>query len=112
MTKPDIVDRVRIRAMKALSSDDKELFDLLVEVIGRFESTNRFQGTPLSELNLTVRIHNILARDGIFSIEQLQEMTVIDLLRLPNLGKRGLTEIKEALASQAERHLPRRDQTS
>ena len=59
MTKVDIADRVRIRAMKACTSGDMELFNLLVEVLNRFESTNRFYGTPLTALGLTVRTHNI-----------------------------------------------------
>ena len=99
MSKVDVVDRVRIRAMKACTSGDMELFNLLVEVLNRFESTNRFQGTPLASLDLTVRAHNILARDGVYSIEQLEELSDIDLLKMPNLGKKGIQEIKMALQS-------------
>ena len=99
MTKVDIADRVRIRAMKACTSGDMELFNLLVEVLNRFESTNRFHGTPLAALDLTVRSHNILARDGVYSIEQLDELSDIDLLKMPNMGKKGMREIKEALQS-------------
>jgi DNA-directed RNA polymerase alpha subunit len=99
MTKVDIADRVRIRAMKACTSGDMELFNLLVEVLNRFESTNRFYGTPLTALGLTVRIHNILGRDGVYSIEQLDELSDIDLLKMPNMGKKGMREIKEALQS-------------
>ena len=89
MSKVDVPDRVRIRAMKACTSGDMELFNLLVEVLNRFESTNRFYGTPLTALGLTVRTHNILERDGVYSVEQLKEVSKIDLLRMPRMGKKG-----------------------
>ena len=112
MSKVDIVDRVRIQAMKACTSGDMELFNLLVEVLNRFESTNRFYGTPLTALGLTVRTHNILERDGVYSVEQLKEVSKIDLLRMPGMGKRGLREVEDALqywsnANQSEQEQPR-----
>lgn len=112
MSKVDVADRVRIRAMKACTSGDMELFNLLVEVLNRFESTNRFYGTPLTALGLTVRTHNILERDGVYSVEQLKEVSKIDLLRMPGMGKKGLREVEDALqcwnnANQSEQEQPR-----
>ena len=86
----DIADRVRIRAMKACTSGDMELFNLLVEVLNRFESTNRFHVTPLASLDLTMHLYNILARDGVYSIEQLDKLSDIDLLKMPNMGKKSV----------------------
>ena len=112
MSKVDVADRVRIRAMKACTNGDMELFNLLVEVLNRFESTNRFIGTPLTALGLTVRTHNILERDGVYSVEQLKEVSKIDLLRMPGMGKKGLREVEDALqcwnnANQSEQEQPR-----
>jgi DNA-directed RNA polymerase alpha subunit len=112
MSKVDVADRVRIRAMKACTSGDMELFNLLVEVLNRFELTNRFYGTPLTALGLTVRIHNILERDGVYSVEQLKEVAKIDLLRMPGMGEKGLREVEDALqcwnnTNQSEQEQPR-----
>lgn len=112
MSKVDVADRVRIRAMKACTSGDMELFNLLVEVLNRFESTNRFYGTPLTALGLTVRTHNILERDGVYSVEQLKEVSKIDLLRMPGMGKKGIREVEDALqywnnANQSEQEQPK-----
>lgn len=112
MSKVDVADRVRIRAMKACTSGDMELFNLLVEVLNRFESTNRFHGTPLTALGLTVRTHSILERDGVYSVEQLKEVSKIDLLRMPGMGKKGIREVEDALqcwnnANQSEQEQTR-----
>ena len=51
----------------------------------------------IDSLNLPVRITNALKIEGIYSIKALITKTEDDLLRIPNLGKKSLTEIKEVL---------------
>jgi len=52
-------------------------------------------------LNLTVRTSNCLRAEDIFTIEELCNKTEIDLLKVPNLGRGSLNEIKEALAKRS-----------
>lgn len=53
---------------------------------------------PVDELELTGRSVNCLKAEGIHFVGDLIQREEADLLRTPNLGKKSLTEIKEALA--------------
>ena len=53
--------------------------------------------TPIEELDLSIRPYNCLWRAGIRTIEQLQQMPEEKLLRLQNLGRKSLSEIKSKL---------------
>lgn len=57
-------------------------------------------GTPLTELDLTVRAQNILRAESIYTIEQLCERRARDLIRAPGMGKKSLNEIREVLRSR------------
>ena len=52
----------------------------------------------IGELELPVRAHNCLLADSIFTITELVTKRENDLLRIPNMGKLSIKEIKEALA--------------
>ncbi len=54
-------------------------------------------GTPITELDLTVRAQNILRAESIYTIEQLCERRASDLIRAPGMGKKSLNEIREIL---------------
>lgn len=51
----------------------------------------------IEALNLTVRSSNLLKLHGIYTVAELCNKSEIDLLRLPVMGKRNLTEIKDML---------------
>ena len=53
---------------------------------------------PIEDLELTTRSHHWLKEDKINLIGDLIQHTEQDLMETPNLGKKSLTEIKEALA--------------
>ena len=57
-------------------------------------------GTPLTELDLTVRAQNILRAESIYTIEQLCERRASDLIRAPGMGKKSLNEIREILRAR------------
>lgn len=49
----------------------------------------------IDELDLTVRSNNCLKKAGIEYLEQLKGLTLQDLLKIKNLGRKSLTEIVE-----------------
>ena len=49
----------------------------------------------IEELDLSVRSYNCLKRHGISTVEELIEMTEDDLMKVRNLGKKSLKEVKD-----------------
>ena len=60
-------------------------------------------GTPLRDLPLSIRVQHCLQAEEIETIEQLLLCKESDLLKTPNLGRKSLNEIKEALALRGMR---------
>ena len=54
----------------------------------------------VSELEFTVRTGNVLKSVGILTIHELVKKTELDLIKIPNVGKKSLTEIKDVLESK------------
>jgi hypothetical protein len=55
------------------------------------------QKTPLKVLNLTVFVENRLLNGRVYDVETLQAMTNRDILAIPDIGKKALGEVLEAL---------------
>lgn len=53
----------------------------------------------IDDLELTVRSANALKSENIFTVADLVRLTEEELMNLPNLGKKSLVEVKEALIS-------------
>ena len=52
---------------------------------------------PIDDLELTVRSANCLKAENLYYIGDLVQRTEIELMKTPNLGKKSLNEIKDAL---------------
>lgn len=61
------------------------------------ESIDRLMEMTVEELDLSVRSYNCLKRAGINSVDELIKKTEEDLMKVRNLGKKSLAEIKEKL---------------
>lgn len=54
---------------------------------------------PIDELDLSVRSYNCLKRAGINTVGQLVEKTDEEMIKVRNLGKKSLEEVKQKLAA-------------
>ena len=61
------------------------------------DNQNRKLEMTIDELDLTVRSYNCLKRAGINTVLQLSEKTEEDMIKVRNLGRKSLKEIKEKL---------------
>lgn len=52
----------------------------------------------IEELDLSVRSYNCLKRAGINTLQELTDKTESDMMRVRNLGRKSLEEVKNKLA--------------
>jgi len=68
--------------------------------VGRDEDRrDRLMEMPIDELDLSVRSFNCLKRAGINTVGELTNKTDEDMMKVRNLGKKSLEEVKEKLAA-------------
>ena len=60
---------------------------------------NKFQNMFIEELDLSVRSNNCLKRAGITTVLELTQKTEEEMMKVRNLGKKSLKEVKEKLAA-------------
>ena len=58
--------------------------------------------TSISMLGLGYRSKNILMAEGIETVEQLMKLSDWQLLKMPNLGRTTLKEIRDALTNMVK----------
>lgn len=63
------------------------------------DKRDRLLEMPIEELDLSVRSFNCLKRAGINTVGELVNKTDEDMMKVRNLGKKSLEEVKEKLAS-------------
>lgn len=70
-----------------------------VEIMVEKEETKKEKMLEMTveELDLSVRSYNCLKRAGINSVEELTDKTEPEMMKVRNLGKKSLTEIKQKL---------------
>ena len=69
--------------------------DVLAEKIE--EPKNKYQDMTIEELDLSVRSYNCLKRANISTVMELTQKTEEDMMKVRNLGKKSLKEVKEKL---------------
>jgi len=72
-----------------------------VELLNQREESerNRLLEMPIEELDLSVRSFNCLKRAGINTVGELCSRTDDEMIKVRNLGKKSLEEVKQKLAS-------------
>ena len=73
--------------------------DLEIMVEKEEEEKDRVLEMAIEELDLSVRSYNCLKRAGIDTVEELIRKTEEDMMKVRNLGKKSLQEVKEKLAA-------------
>lgn len=63
------------------------------------ERKDRVLDMPIEELDLSVRSYNCLKRAGIDTVQELVRKSEDDMMKVRNLGKKSLQEVKEKLAT-------------
>ena len=69
--------------------------DILAETVE--EPKNKYQDMTIEELDLSVRSSNCLKRANIATVIELTQKTEEDMMKVRNLGKKSLKEVKEKL---------------
>ena len=69
--------------------------DILAETVE--EPKNKYQDMTIEELDLSVRSYNCLKRANIATVIELTQKTEEDIMKVRNLGKKSLKEVKEKL---------------
>ncbi len=95
-----------IRNAATLLQDQLMTFMELKDINGRspgqqYQNLDPLLVRPVEDLDLTVRSTNCLKSENIFFLGDLIQKTENDLLKMPNLGKKSLTEIKNILAANS-----------
>jgi len=75
-----------------------EVSDVEIMVEKEEEEKDKVPDTTIEELELSVRSSNCLKRAGINTVGELISKSEEDLMKVRNLGKKSLQEIKEKLA--------------
>ncbi len=60
---------------------------------------NKYQDMMIEELDLSVRSNNCLKRAGISTVMELTQKSEDEMMKVRNLGKKSLKEVKEKLAT-------------
>ena len=61
------------------------------------ESGNKVLDMTIEELDLSVRSYNCLKRAGILTLHDLVDKSENEMVKIRNLGKKSLKEVKEKL---------------
>jgi len=85
-----------VGANDAVPNDIDERFEQAIQAL-RQALAQPEQKTPLKVLNLTVFTENRLRNGRVYDVETLQAMTSRDILAIPDMGKKALKEVLEAL---------------
>ncbi|MDD3749382.1 MAG: DNA-directed RNA polymerase subunit alpha [Firmicutes bacterium] len=88
----------------------EEVQDVEIMVDKTEDTKDKVLDLPIEELDLSVRSYNCLKRAGINAVEELIKKTEEDMMKIRNLGKKSLAEVKSKLAEHGLTLRPSDDQ--
>lgn len=88
-----LIDHLDIVA--GINDEVLQMDDVLKE--GNTEQPSKGQQMMIEDLDLSVRSYNCLKRAGIQTVDELTQKTEDEMMRVRNLGKKSLKEVKDKL---------------
>lgn len=88
-----LIDHLDIVA--SINEDILNMDTVIME--GTTEQPNKGQQMMIEDLDLSVRSYNCLKRAGIQTVDELTQKTEDEMMRVRNLGKKSLKEVKDKL---------------
>lgn len=88
-----LIDHLDIVA--SINEDILNMDNVIME--GTTEQPNKGQQMMIEDLDLSVRSYNCLKRAGIQTVDELTRKTEDEMMRVRNLGKKSLKEVKDKL---------------
>lgn len=88
-----LIDHLDIVA--SINEDILNMDNVIME--GATEQPNKGQQMMIEDLDLSVRSYNCLKRAGIQTVDELTQKTEDEMMRVRNLGKKSLKEVKDKL---------------
>lgn len=88
-----LIDHLDIVA--GINEDILNMDNVIME--GTTEQPNKGQQMMIEDLDLSVRSYNCLKRAGIQTVDELTQKTEDEMMRVRNLGKKSLKEVKDKL---------------
>ncbi|NLM38470.1 MAG: DNA-directed RNA polymerase subunit alpha [Firmicutes bacterium] len=90
--------KIMMEHLKLFTDLTESVSDVEIMVEKEEESIDRLLEMTVEELDLSVRSYNCLKRAGINTLAELTRRTEEDMMKVRNLGKKSLAEVKEKLA--------------
>jgi DNA-directed RNA polymerase subunit alpha len=117
LTRENLLDTFALEAMKTLiakrDNDSRDAYRLAGDayiiaeqmlehrqkVFEKWKQEKEIEPEDIWTLEITVRTQNCLKAEGIRTIKQLQNYTERRLMKIPNLGRKSVTELIEQMAA-------------
>ena len=90
--------QILIAHLQKLTQLDDKVKNFKLEKEEAKPEENKYQGMLIEELDLSVRSNNCLKRAGISTVAELTQKSEDEMMKVRNLGKKSLKEVKEKLA--------------
>lgn len=94
------VKDIYVKLERFMDADTQHRIGIAVESAREKYKAVKVEGEPIENLEMTVRTTNALRYADILTVEQLLMCSVADLLKIPNLGRKSINELREVLASR------------
>lgn len=94
-----LASKILIEHFSLFTSLDEKAISAEVMTEAKGEVDSRFHHMTIEDLELSVRSYNCLKRAGIQTVDELFQKSEEDMMKVRNLGKKSLKEVKEVLAT-------------